>query len=372
MTVIAKSSADWKLTPNLLDYESARTDFDWATLPNLCADMGSGCCNIAHAAVDRHAEGPLAARVALRFLAARSGDGAIPTRTMTYAELGRHTRKFTNVLRALGVTKGRRVFTLLGRCPELYISILGALRTGCVVSPLYSAFGPEPIETRLALGEADVLITTATLYRRKVANIRAQLTTVRLCLVVDDVGDGGEIRDSIDFWRWMRAADERAPIEPTTAADPALLHFTSGTTGMPKGALHVHGAVAMHYLTGLYALDLHHDDIYWCTADPGWVTGVMAIAAGCSLVLSVGSFNNQTFWRNDGSHAIRRGCSRRCAVRTDCHRSRGRRRGHRRRSTLAGASRSGFDGLAEFPTQAPSQVRRRHSRIGLPVPSHSA
>lgn len=274
MSVIAKSPDDWRVTPNLVDYDSARAGFDWAALPNLCADMGSGRCNIAYAAVDRHAEGPLASRVALRFLPARSWDGAISTRTLTYAELARHTRKFTNVLRALGVSKGHRVFTLLGRCSELYISVLGALRAGCVVSPLFSAFGPEPIETRMALGEADVLVTTATLYRRKIAAIRAQLTTVRLCVVVDDVGDGGEISDTIDFWRWMRAADDRAPIEATSADDPALLHFTSGTTGMPKGALHVHGAVSMHYLTGLYALDLHPDDIYWCTADPGWVTGM--------------------------------------------------------------------------------------------------
>jgi acetyl-CoA synthetase len=92
-------------------------------------------------------------------------------------------------------------------------------------------------------------------------------------LVIDDYNDY-DATGTLDFWHQMDAADDDAPIEPTTADDPALLHFTSGTTGTPKGALHVHGAVTMHYLTGLYALDLHPDDIYWCTADPGWVTGM--------------------------------------------------------------------------------------------------
>src|SRR6185369_3742466 len=106
------------------------------------------------------------------------------------------------------------------------------------------------------------------------AKIRHQLPSVRHIFVVDDHVDIDDARDTLNFWQRMDAADDDAPIEPTTVDDPALLHFTSGTTGTPKGALHVHGAVQMHYLTGLFALDLHADDIYWCTADPGWVTGM--------------------------------------------------------------------------------------------------
>ena len=268
MKIIRKTTSDWAVPPNLKDYEQARAIFDWSKVPPLCPGMPGGGCNIAYAAVDRHAAGPSATRTALRFISEKSWDGTMGTRDLSYGELGRLSRCFTNVLRSLGVDQGSRVFTIMGRTPELYITIMGALRNGCVVSPLFSAFGPEPIATRVNIGKADVLVTTKAIYQRKIAAMRARLPSVRQILLID-----GLLPETIDFWRWMDGADDVAPIAPTTADDPALLHFTSGTTGTPKGALHVHGAVAMHYVTGLYALDLHPDDIFWCTADPGWVTG---------------------------------------------------------------------------------------------------
>ncbi|MEM6108691.1 acetate--CoA ligase [Mycobacterium sp. 050272] len=271
--VIRKTPRDHLVEPNLSDYEQARAKFRWADVPNLCDGMGPGGCNIAYAAVDRHASGPVATRTALRFITDKGWDGAIATRDLSYAELGRLARRFSGVLRALGIDKGNRVFTIMGRVPELYITMLGALRNGSVVSPLFSAFGPEPIATRVNIGQADVLVTTKAIYQRKIAKIRESMPSVRHILVVDDDGAGSPIPGTLNFWDWMHAANETTPIEPTTAEDPALLHFTSGTTGTPKGAMHVHGAVAMHYITGLYALDLHPGDIYWCTADPGWVTG---------------------------------------------------------------------------------------------------
>ena len=272
-TVIHKTAEDWRVAPNLTDYDRARAAFDWAAVPDVCAGMGGNGCNIAYAAVDRHADGPAAARTALRFVSESGDDGALATRDVSYSELARLAKRFTNVLRAADIGKGDRVFTLMGRCPELYITILGALRNGTVVSPLFSAFGPEPIATRLDIGAADVLVTTRALYDRKIAKIRDRLTSLRHVFIVDD-GTGDDEPGISRFWRLMDAAADDAPIEHTTADDPALLHFTSGTTGTPKGALHVHGAVTMHYVTGLYALDLHGDDIYWCTADPGWVTGM--------------------------------------------------------------------------------------------------
>ncbi len=272
--LIRKTPRDRLVEPNLMDYEQARAKFRWSDVPGLCDGMGPGGCNIAYAAVDRHATGPAAKRTALRFIADKGWDGAaVATRDLSYAELDRLARRFSGVLRTLGIDKGDRVFTIMGRIPELYITMLGALRNGSVVSPLFSAFGPEPIVTRVNIGQADVLVTTKTIYQRKIAKIRERMPSVRHILVVDDDGAGGQIPGTLNFWDRMHAADENTPIEPTTAEDPALLHFTSGTTGTPKGAMHVHGAVAMHYITGLYALDLHPDDIYWCTADPGWVTG---------------------------------------------------------------------------------------------------
>jgi acetyl-CoA synthetase len=273
MDIIRKTAHDYRVQPNLTDYEQARRRFHWSDVPALCEGMGPGSCNIAYAAIERHAAGPNARPTALRFVTDKGWDGAIATRDLSYAELGRLARRFSSVLRSLGINKGDHVFTIMGRSPELYITLLGALRNGSVVSPLFSAFGPEPIATRVNIGQADVLVTTRTIYQRKIAKIRDRLPSVRHILIVDEDTAGEQLPETLNFWDWMNAADENAPIEPTTADDPALLHFTSGTTGTPKGAIHVHGAVAMHYITGLYALDLHPDDTYWCTADPGWVTG---------------------------------------------------------------------------------------------------
>jgi len=235
-------------------------------------------------------------------VSALASDGALATRDLSYAELGRLSRRFANVLRSLGINKGDRVFTLMGRSPELYVTILGALRNGNVVSPLFSAFGPEPIATRLNIGEADVLVTTKSLYQRKIAKIRQQLPSVRHFLVINDHNDNEDAAGTLDFWHRMDAADDAASIEPTTANDPALLHFTSGTTGTPKGALHVHGGVTMHYLTGLYALDLHPDDIYWCTADPGWVTGmsygvISPLLHGVTSIVDEAEFDAERWYR---------------------------------------------------------------------------
>ena len=273
MNVIHKTSDDYRVAPNFREYERTRAEFAWSDVPDLCDGMGSGGCNIAYAAVDRHADGPAATRTALRFITDAGSTGDFVTHDVSYSELARQARRFTNVLRSLGVGKVERVFVIMGRIPELYITMLGALRNGSVVSPLFSAFGPEPIATRVNIGEAAVLVTTRAMYRRKIAKIRDQLPSVRHILLVDPDDEVGEEPGTLDFGRLMAGVYDESPIEHTTATDPALLHFTSGTTGTPKGAIHVHGAVTMHYITGLYALDLHLDDIFWCTADPGWVTG---------------------------------------------------------------------------------------------------
>ncbi len=300
-TIIHKGPADLKVTPNLDDYEQTRAAFSWSSVPDPCAGMGDGLCNIAYAAVDRHADGPESGRTALRFIADAPGAEQLSAHDVSYAELGRLTRQFTNVLRGLGIGKGDKVFVIMGRVPELYISMLGALRNGSVVSPLFSAFGPEPIETRVNIGTADVLVTTAPIYKRKIAKIRDQMPSVKHVLIVAGP-DAEEIEGTENFHRLLDAASDVAPIEPTTADDPSLLHFTSGTTGTPKGAQHVHGAVAMHYTTGRYALDLHDGDIYWCTADPGWVTGtaygiIAPLLHGVTSIIDEAEFDAEHWYR---------------------------------------------------------------------------
>jgi len=266
-TAIRKDPGSLKKSPHLSDYQAAVASFSWddvrRELPTLPGTRGF---NIAHAAVDCHAEGRLAQHVALCWLS--SSDRVA---RFTYGELKILTNRFANVLHMLGIGKGDTVCTLTGRIPELYIAALGVLKNTSVFCPLFSAFGPEPIYQRLSRGDAKILITTRRLYREKVAKLLNRLPTLRYVLLVDVE----EHEDSrlLSLPRLMTKAPDTFTIPPTDFEDVALLHFTSGTTGMPKGALHVHGAALTHYLTGKYVLDFHADDIFWCTADPGWVTG---------------------------------------------------------------------------------------------------
>ncbi len=267
-SIIHKTASDLRVRPNLADYEAERARFSWEATGAELGLRARGWVNIAHLAVDRHLGTPVEDRVAFRFIAR---DGR--RRDVSYQALAQASNRFANVLRNLGVGRGERVFLLASRIPELYIAALGALKNGSVVAPLFPAFGPEPLRTRLALGEAKVLVTTESLYRRKVAGILGELPTLAHVLLVGDDGGSTAVSGTHDLATLMQRSDVRFDVERTGADDMALLHFTSGTTGTPKGAVHVHGAAVAHYATARYALDLHADDVFWCTADPGWVTG---------------------------------------------------------------------------------------------------
>ncbi len=277
--VIAKTPHDLRVPPNsALGWEEAR---------RALSGLPGGGFNIAHEAVERHAAGARASHPAIRWLAATGAE-----RSITYAELSALSNRFANLLRALEVSKGDVVFVLCGRIPELYAAVLGALKLGAVVAPLFSAFGPEPLKTRVNLGGGKVLVTTESLFQRKVKKVAAEMPTLRHVVRVDT-----------DEGRAQIAAASAAPrIERTTAEDPAFLHFTSGTTGMPKGALHVHGALVAHYATAAVALDLHPDDVFWCTADPGWVTGtsygiVAPLAHGVTSIVDEAEFDAERWYR---------------------------------------------------------------------------
>jgi acetyl-CoA synthetase len=282
--IIHKHAGGQAVAPNLVDYAAVRKGFSWETARRELEGLPGGGLNIAHEAVERHARSD---KIAFRFL---SAEGA--QRDVSYAELSRLTSRFANLLKGLGVGPGERVFVLSGRIPELYVAVLGALKNGSVVSPLFSAFGPEPIATRVKLGEGKVLVTTSELYRRKVAKVRAELPTLEHVLEVD----------TPEFARLMDQASERFETARTGPEDMALLHFTSGTTGRPKGAVHVHGAVLTHYVTGRYALDLHSEDVFWCTADPGWVTGtsygiIAPLLHGVTSVVDEAEFDAERWYR---------------------------------------------------------------------------
>ncbi|MDD5295709.1 MAG: acetate--CoA ligase [Rhodocyclaceae bacterium] len=267
--VIRKTDADLLLTPNFSDYEGGRRHFSWEDERQRLAGLPGGGLNIAFEAVERHASGALRDKTAFRFLGRD-----VPAQDVSWGELSRQTSRFANVLRRLGVGKGERLFVLAGRIPELYVAVLGSLKNGTVVSPLFSAFGPEPIATRVNLGAGRVLVTTESLYLKKVSRWRDKMPTLEhVLLVADEAGSTTAVSGTLDLASLMALEPDDFELEATGPEDMSLLHFTSGTTGTPKGAVHVHGAVLTHHATGRFALDLHREDTYWCTADPGWVTG---------------------------------------------------------------------------------------------------
>lgn len=289
---ILKGPRDRRVEPNLDSYEAVRAGFTWQQARGELEGLPDGRgLNIAFEAVDRHAAGPRARRVALRWLG-KSG----ACRDITYDELQKLTSRFANVLASLGVEKGDRVFALMGRIPELYVAALGTLKNGSVFCPLFSAFGPEPIRSRMTIGTPKVLVTTELLYERKIAPMRDSLPFLEHVLLVGDGDSPTSVAGTHDLRQRMASASDRFVIPPTDPEDLALLHFTSGTTGKPKGAMHVHAAVVAHHITGKLALDLHPDDVFWCTADPGWVTGtsygiIAPLTNGITSIIDEGDFD---------------------------------------------------------------------------------
>ena len=297
MPVIEKRPADWRAAPNLADYDTARAEFSWAAARAALDGLPGGAgLNIAHEAIDRHCRGAAGDRVALRWLDRSGGE-----HDYTYERLRELSDRFANVLRGLGVGKGDLVCTLLGRVPELYIAALGAWKNRSVFCALFSAFGPEPIQVRLAIGRARVLVTTPGLYQRRVAALRDALPDLEHVLLAQ-AGGAPLPPGTRDFHALLDAADPRHAIAPTDPEDVALLHFTSGTTGKPKAAVHVHAAVVAHHATGRLALDLRADDVFWCTADPGWVTGISygiiaPLTIGATLVVDEAEFDVEHWYR---------------------------------------------------------------------------
>jgi acetyl-CoA synthetase len=286
------------VSPNLEDYAATQASFTWeAARAELDGLPGGQGLNIAYEAVDRHAAGARGGQVALHWLG-KKGE----VRDFTYASLARISNQFAGVLRDLRVGKGEAVFALTGRIPELYLAALGTWKNGSVFCPLFSAFGPEPIRQRLSIGRARVLITTKSLYERKVAPLRASLPCLEHVFLAGAGDAPTDVPGTLDFDASLAKAGPDFPIAATGPEDRALLHFTSGTTGTPKAAVHVHEAVVVHHITGKLALDFHPEDVFWCTADPGWITGtsygiIAPMTAGITSIVDEGDFDAERWYR---------------------------------------------------------------------------
>ncbi|MBO9131220.1 acetate--CoA ligase [Bacillus sp. 165] len=248
---------------NLVNYEEAYTNFDWKEAERNFSWYETGRVNMAYEAIDKHANSHLKNKVALYYQ-----DGNRKEK-YTFKEMMELSNKAGNVLKTYGdVEKGDRVFIFMPRSPELYFAVLGALKLGAIVGPLFEAFMEGAVRDRLEDSEAKVLITTPELLSRVPLNDLPALKTV--FLVGENVEEGGKV---VHYNPLFEQASKNLDIQWLGREDGLILHYTSGSTGKPKGVLHVQNAMIQHYQTAKWVLDLKEDDVYWCTADPGWVTG---------------------------------------------------------------------------------------------------
>lgn len=247
---------------NMESYDEAVKAFNWADIEKEFSWAATGKMNMAYEAIDRHVVNGLGDKIALHY------SDTLREESYTFSEMSTQSNRFANVLRDAGINKGDRVFIFMPRTPELYFSLFGALKVGAVVGPLFEAFMETAVRDRLQDSGAVAIVTTPALLSRIP---RADLPELKHVIVLGDSVD--ESLGVIDYRAAMASASEEANITFLDREDGLILHYTSGSTGKPKGVYHVQNAMLQHYHTGRVVLDLRDNDVYWCTADPGWVTG---------------------------------------------------------------------------------------------------
>lgn len=260
-----------KVTPNLTDYDATYADFTWDKAAQELVDYyDDGTLNIAYNCIDRHALSERKDKAALLY---ESGDGS--SETYSFAQMKTLSDQFANVLTSQGITKGDRAFIFLPPVPERYVAFIGILKTGAIAGTLFAAFQELALKDRLLDSEARVIITDATLYPR-IANIKDELPNLEKVIVI---GRGGAELPTDDYVvsydSEMKTASTEFEIVHMQKDDYSYMLYTSGTTGKPKGVVHAHNDVLQAMVSTKYVLDVQDDDIYWCTADLGWVTGVV-------------------------------------------------------------------------------------------------
>lgn len=256
---------------NLMDYEAARNSFSWADVEKQFSFSDTGNLNMAYEAIDRHAEGDRKNKVALYYSDSSRDE------QYTFLDMKKKSNQAANVMKKIGVQKGDRVFIFMPRLPELYFALLGSLKIGAIVGPLFEAFMEGAVRDRLENSEAIALITTPELLSRvPTSELPALKHIVLVCDDLDSFESYEKDHPTVQFHHFyneMNVASTHCDIEWMDKEDGLILHYTSGSTGKPKGIYHVHYAMLQHFQTGKWVLDLKEDDVYWCTADPGWVTG---------------------------------------------------------------------------------------------------
>ncbi len=284
---------------NLEDYENTYKHFDWSEVEKEFTWSKTGKVNLAYEAIDRHAESFRKNKVALYYKDDQRAE------KYTFKEMKEWSNKAANVIKEYGnISKGDRVFIFMPRSPELYFAVLGAIKTGAIVGPLFEAFMEGAVRDRLTDSGAKVLITTQALLSRVPVD---ELPDLKHIFIVGENIE--ETETQYDFMKKVAEADKNFAIEWVDRTDGVILHYTSGSTGNPKGVLHVHNAMIQHYQTAKWVLDLQEEDVYWCTADPGWITGTSygifgPWLTGTSNVVVGGRFKPEAWYKTIEDYGV--------------------------------------------------------------------
>ena len=253
---------------NMLDHEKACREFNWASMDKEFDWYNGGVYNVAHESLDRHAQNWRKNKIALYSITANN-----EVRKFTFGEMSKLTSQLASGLSKLGASKGDRIFVYLDRTSELYMSMLGVIKLGGIAGPLFSALGPEAVRDRALDCGARFMITSPYLYQR-ISPVLDDLNDLKEIIMVGEAkGIDAHDKDIVGFDDVLRNGDPKFEAADMAPTDPYIMHYTSGSTGKPKGVMHGHRAMVQQTMTCRNVLDLREDDTYWCTADPGWVTG---------------------------------------------------------------------------------------------------
>lgn len=303
MDIIRKNKSP-SVQPNLPDYEKAYKEFSWEKAKKELSYFPDGTFNASYNAIDRHLGSDKKDKVALIYEGAEG-----EKQSYTFAQLSELTNKFANVLTSHNIKKSDRVFIFLPTIPERYIAFLGILKVGAIAGTLFSAFQEVALLDRLLDSEAKMVITDAYLFPR-IEKIWKQLPCLeKVVLIEDGEEDLPQGEELVFYHQEMAKADPEFTIAHLQPADLSYMLYTSGTTGKPKGVVHAHEDILQAIYTTKYVLDIKDDDIYWCTADSGWVTGVVygilgIWGLGGTSVIFGGRFSPENWYKILQDHKV--------------------------------------------------------------------
>ena len=287
--------------PNLKNYAKICKTFSFKEFAKHEIDYVNGKLNAAYNAVERNAKNFRKNKVALYWI----GEELTDTLKLTFQELDQHANRFANVLHQIGVDRGERNFFFLTRVPELYYGFLGTLKRGAIAGTMFAAFGPAAIEDRLSNSSAKSCVTELKLFNR-LKEAAKNLPDLKIILVTGDPKEVKKLsipgKKVLSLQELLAAQSTEYQTRFLDPEEPAFMLYTSGTTGKPKGVVHVHDSIIHEHMSAKYVLDLQEDDVYWCTADPGWVTGIAyeilgTWSNGASTVVYNGRFDSAAWYQ---------------------------------------------------------------------------